>query len=117
MSHSTDLRSRIVNAVRYKGYTLRQAAETFEVSKSSVERYLRRYRQQDDLTPRTSSGRPSVLNEHRAWVVANLLNNDLTHEARCEAFFKHIGVRVSSATMCRWVRRLGNTRKKDLLRQ
>ncbi len=114
MSHSTELRRRIVNAVRYKGYTLRQAAETFEVSKSSVERYLSRH---DDLAPRTSSGRPSLLSEYQAWITENLLNNDLTHEARCETFFEYSGVRVSTATMCRWVRRLGNTRKKDLLRQ
>lgn len=114
MSHSTDLRRRIVKAVRQKGYTLRRAAEVFEVSKSSVERWLRRH---DDLTPRTSSGRPSVLNEHRSWVVENLLNNDLTHQARCDAFFEHSGVRVSTATMSRWVKRLGNTRKKDAVRQ
>ena len=117
MSHSSNLRRRIVNAVRYKGYTLRQATETFEVSKSSVERYLRRCRREGNLTPRVSPGRSSGLSEHRAWVTENLLDNDLTHEARCEAFFEYSGIRVSRATMSRWVKRLGNTRKKDLLRE
>jgi transposase len=109
-----DLRKRVVNAVQHKGYSLRRAAEVFEVGKSSIERWLRRH---DDLTPRTSSGRPGLLSEHRAWVTEKLLNNDLTHEARCDALFEHSGVRVSTATMSRWVKRLGNTRKKDAIRQ
>ena len=106
-----------MNAVAERRYTIRRAAETFEVSKSSVERWLRRYRREGDVTPRVSPGRPSGLSEHQAWVVENLLNNDLTHEARRDALFEHSGVRVSTATMCRWVKRLGNTRKKDAVRQ
>ena len=46
MSYSLDLRERVVNAVVKKHYTLKQTAEIFSVSKSSVERWLRRYRQQ-----------------------------------------------------------------------
>ena len=40
MSYSTDLRERIVDTVLNKGMTLQKTAETFNVSKSSVERYL-----------------------------------------------------------------------------
>ena len=78
MSYSTDLRERIVDTVLNKGMTLQKTAETFNVSKSSVERYLHRYRQQGDVTPQTSPGRPSALNEHRSWVEQHLINNDLT---------------------------------------
>ena len=87
------------------------------MSKSSVERYLKRYRREGDLTPHTSSERPSLQNEYQAWISEKLLDNDLTHEARCDAFFEHSGVHVSTATMSRWVKRLGSTRKKDLLRE
>ena len=115
MSYSLDLRERVVDAVVEKRYTLQRAAETFGVSKSSVERWLRRYRQQGDLSPRTSPGRPSALDKHQAWV-EQLLGNDFTHDKRCEALFTCSGIRISRATMSRWVKRLGNTRKKDALR-
>ena len=100
MSYSVNLRKRVVDAVLEKRCTVGRAAELFGVSKSSVERWLRRYRQ-GDLTPRTSPGRGSALNEHRTWVERNLLNNDLGHEKRCDAFCEHSGVRVSRATMSR----------------
>ncbi len=117
MAHSTDLRERIINAVTHKRYTLQKTADTFDVGTATISRYLRRYRQTGDLTPRTSPGRPSALNEHQAWVVQNLLNNDLTHDQRCDALQQKTGVRISQSTMSRWVKRLGSTRKKDDLRQ
>ncbi len=117
MAHSTDLRERIINAVIHKRYTLQKAADTFDVGAATVSRYLRRYRQTGDLTPRTSPGRPSALNEYQAWVEQSLISNDLTHDQRCDLLFDEIGVRISRATRCRWVQRLGSTRKKDDLRQ
>ena len=113
MAHSTDLRERIINAVIHKRYTLQKAADTFDVGAATVSRYLRRYRQTGDLTPRTSPGRPSALNEYQAWVEQSLISNDLTHDQRCDLLFDEIGVRISRATRCRWVQRLGSTRKKD----
>ena len=117
MAHSTDLRERIVNAVLHKRYPLHEAADTFDVGTATVSRYLRRYRQSGDLTPRTSPGRPSALHEHQAWVEQSLISNDLTHDQRCDLFLERTGVRISRATMCRWVQRLGSTRKKDDLRE
>ncbi len=117
MAHSTDLRERIINAVIHKRYTLQKAADTFDVGAATVSRYLRRYRQGGDLTPQTSPGRPSALVDHQAWVEQSLIGNDLTHDQRCDLLFDEIGVRISRATMCRWVQRLGSTRKKDDLRR
>ncbi len=117
MAHSTDLRERIINAVIHKRYTLQKAAHTFDVGAATVSRYLRRYRQTGNLTPRTSPGRPSALVDHQAWVEQSLIGNDLTHDQRCDLLFDEIGVRISRATMCRWVQRLGSTRKKDDLRR
>ncbi len=114
MAHSTDLRERIINAVIHKRYTLQKAADTFDVGAATVSRYLRRYRQGGDLTPRTSPGRPSALVDHQAWVEQSLIGNDLTHDQRCDLLFDEIGVRISRATMCRWVQRLGSTRKKTI---
>ena len=98
MAHSTDLRERIINAVIHKRYTLQKAADTFDVGAATVSRYLRRYRQTGDLTPRTSPGRPSALNEYQAWVEQSLISNDLTHDQRCDLLFDEIGnVRISRA--------------------
>ena len=117
MAHSTDLRERIINAVIHKRYTLQKAADTFDVGAATVSRYLRRYRQTGNLTPQTSPGRPSALVDHQAWVEQSLIGNDLTHDQRCDLLFDEIGVRIGRATMCRWVQRLGSTRKKDDLRR
>ena len=114
MAHSTDLRERIINAVIHKRYTLQKAADTFDVGAATVSRYLRRYRQTGNLTPQTSPGRPSALVDHQAWVEQSLIGNDLTHDQRCDLLFDEIGVRISRATMCRWVQRLGSTRKKTI---
>ena len=116
MAHSVDLRERIVNAVIDKRLTLQQAAETFDVGIATVVRYLRSYRADGDLTPRTSPGRPSALTEHQDYFERELLNTDLTLDARCDAFYERTGIRVSRATMSRWVQRLGTTRKKNALR-
>ena len=97
MAHSTDLRERIVNAVLHKRYTLHEAADTFDVGTATVSRYLRRYRQSGDLTPRTSPGRPSALHEHQAWVEQSLISNDLTHDQRCDLFLERTGVRIRCA--------------------
>ena len=117
MAHSTDLRERIINAVIHKRYALQKAADTFDVGAATVSRYLRRYRQTGNLTPQTSPGRPSALVDHQAWVEQSLIGNDLTHDQRCDLLFDEIGVRIGRATMCRWVQRLGSTRKKDDLRR
>ena len=114
MAHSTDLRERIINAVIHKRYTLQKAADTFDVGTATVSRYLRRYRQTGNLTPQTSPGRPSALVDHQAWVEQSLIGNDLTHDQRCDLLFDEIGVRIGRATMCRWVQRLGSTRKKTI---
>ena len=101
MAHSTDLRERIINAVLHKRYTLHEAADTFDVGTATVSRFLRRYRQSRDLTPRTSPGRPTALDEHQAWVEQNLINNDLTHDQRCDLFLERTGVRVVSDMFCK----------------
>lgn len=113
MAYSVDLRIRIVNAVLERSMTIAEAAETFEVGTATVERYLRRYRETNDLTPRTSPGRPSGLAERKE-LLARLLEekNDLRLEDRCKQWEETTGARVSTATMSRWIAKLEVTRKK-----
>lgn len=114
MAYSVDLRRRIVNAVRERRMTIPQAAKMFEVGTATVERYLRRYREKGDLTPRTSPGRPSKLADREELLREQLYQrNDLRLEDHCKEWAKATGERVSTATMSRWIRKVEVTRKKD----
>jgi transposase len=94
--------------------TIPKAAKTFEVGTATVERYLRRYRENEDLTPRTSPGRPSGLTKREELLREQLhQRNDLRLEDRCKQWEQATGDRVSTATMSRWVRKVNVTRKKD----
>lgn len=81
-----------------------------------MKRYLRRFREKGELTPRSSPGRPRLLNAaQEAWLKQQLeQNNDLTLKVRCDRLKESRGVVLSEATMCRVLKRLGVTRKKTL---
>lgn len=115
MAYSVDLRQRIVHAVLEQKLTLQQTADTFQVGVSTVQRYLKRQRQSGDLTAKTSPGRPSFLKAEHIELLRQQLkeHNDLTLEQRVEFHEQKTGVRVSPASMCRWVKKLNTTRKKD----
>ena len=114
MAYSKDLRERIVNTVLEHEMTIAKAAKTFQVGTATVERYLRRYRETGDLTPRTSPGRPSGLTEREDLLKQHLAQrNDLRLEDRCKQWEQATGECVSTATMSRWIRRINITRKKD----
>ena len=114
MSYSIDLRARIVHAVIHQRLSLSQAAETFSVGRATVERYVRQYRQKGNLTPRTSPGRPRLLNTEGEQQLRALLNekNDLKLEDRCRQWEEMTGTQISTATMSRWIKRVEVTRKK-----
>lgn len=91
-----------------------KAAKTFEVGTATVERYLRRHREGGELQARTPPGRPSGLSGQEDLLRQQFAQkNDLTLEDRCKQWEQVTGVRVSTATMSRWVRKVGVTRKKD----
>ncbi|MEP7290091.1 MAG: IS630 transposase-related protein [Chloroflexota bacterium] len=113
-SYSLDLRERIV-ASRHKGKSVKWIVETFQVSISSVKRYIR----QAALT-----GNVARLNQRRkqpqirgtyetqlAGQVARMA--DATLEAHIEEWERTTGMHVSRATMCRALQRIRQTRKKD----
>lgn len=113
MAYSEDLRMRVVSAVRERKMTIAETAKTFQVGSATVERYLRRYRETGDLTPRTSPGRPSGLAEREALLQQQLAQrNDLRLEDRCKVWEEATGMRVSTVTMSRWLRKVEVTRKK-----
>lgn len=113
-AYSVDLRERIVAAVR-RGMSKAQAARTFKVGATSVKRYVSLAQQGRSLEPGKAPGKESKLGESGM----RLLEEDLherptvTYENRARLLHRLLGIEVSKATICRAIRRLGYTRKKD----
>ena len=113
-AYSLDLREKIVAAVGH-GLSKAQAARTFGVGATSVKRYVTLAEQGKSLNPGKAPGKKSKLDES----AMKLLEEDLrsrpavTYKKGADLLYELLGVRVSKATICRMVGRLGYTRKKD----
>ena len=113
-AYSLDLREKIVAAVR-RGMSKAQTARTFGVGATSVKRYVKLAEEGKPLSPGKAPGRKGKLSGSGM----KLLEEDLharpavTYEKRADLLYELLGVRVSKATMCRTIGRLGYTRKKD----
>jgi transposase len=111
-AYSEDLRKKIVAAIE-RGMPKAQAARTFDVSLSSVKRYVRRVRQGESLTPKKSPGRTRIVDE-KAQV---LLKEDVKERpsatiSQRRRFLEHItGTDMSDSTVRRLMKRLGFSQK------
>jgi transposase len=112
--YSEDLRRRIVSAVE-RGMSKAQAARTFEVSLSSVKRYVEKADRGESLAPKKSPGSLPKLDEK----ARKLLQDDLEErpfaslQDRCDYIEEAVtGLSVSRSTVCRAIARIGSTRKK-----
>ena len=109
-----DLREKIVESVR-KGVPKAETARRFEVDRATVKRYCKQLDERGTLEPRKAPGKKPKLDEE----ATKLLLEDVkqrpwaTHSQRAEFLFAVVGVRVSEATVCRAVRRLRRSRKKE----
>jgi transposase len=65
MAYSVDLRKRVVAGVLEQRLSIFEAAKVFQVGSATVERYLRRFRESGELTPRISPGRPRLLDSEQ----------------------------------------------------
>ena len=117
-AYSKDLRLRVLQAVDH-GLPRRRIAELFEVSPSTIKRYVRRRRRGEDLQPKTSTGRRRRIlatSEQKRVLWSQLEENDeATLERHCELWEGKTGVRVSPSAMSRAIRhKLGWSYKKRL---
>ena len=115
-AYSKDLRLRVLSAVD-RGLPRGEISELFGVSGSTIKRWVKRKREEEDLEPRHSTGRrPHILAtaQQRRELWEQLEENDeATLEGHCELWEENRGVRVSLATMSRAIReKLGWTLKK-----
>jgi transposase len=109
-AYSIDLRQKILHACERRLGSQRALADLFGVSRSCVETLLRRHRLTGDIAPTPHAGgqRP------RLDAAANPLirrfvhdNTDVTVAELCARVADEMGVRVSLATRCRVLPRLG----------
>jgi len=116
-SYSLDLRQRIVQAYMAGEGSIREIAKRFLVSPTTVHQYLQLHKQKGSLLPKKCIvGRKPVVADKQLQLVENLLQNksDLTLTQLCTAFEKKTGIKVSSASMWRAIKKIDWTYKKRL---
>jgi len=106
-AYSKDLRLKVLSAVD-RSVPRKEIVDVFGVSLATIKRWLKRRRETGDVETKPLPGRPSVKGVAlREWLPAQLsANPDLTLAEHCEAFEDQRGMRVSTATMSRNIRRL-----------
>lgn len=113
-AYSEDLRQKIVQAVG-RGMTKSEAARVFDVSLSSVKRYVGASRQGRSLRPRKHPGsKPKTDERGKRLLEADVGARPAATLAQRREYLQRVaGVSVSESTISRLLRRLGFSRKKD----
>lgn len=112
-AYSEDLRTKIVAAVG-RGMPKIRAAHIFDVSLSSVKRYVSSARRGESLSPRKSSGRPSKIDGSTLKLLeADLQDRPQATIADRRGYLQEVtGNLFSEVTLRRLLKRLGYSRKK-----
>jgi transposase len=113
-AYSIDLRKKIVESVK-KGVPKSKTARRFGVDRATVKRHCKQLDERGTLEPRKAPGKAPKLDERaRKLLVEDLQERPwATHSQRAEFLFAVLGMGVSEATICRAVKRLSHSRKKD----
>jgi transposase len=111
--YSLDLRERVVKAVD-EGQSTEEVAIRYEIGERTVRRYLKRRKERGNLGANFSPGRPREIDKGQEMALLKQSEKypDATLEKHCERWEKSKKIKVSPATMCRSLQRLGQTRKK-----
>lgn len=113
-AYSLDLREKIVRAVDERVGSQGLVAQLFGVSRSFVEKLLRRRRRSGSVAPLPHAGGQGRKLRDTGVVLRRAVARqpDVLLGELCERVAAKPGVRVSVATMCRELQRLGLPRKK-----
>jgi transposase len=112
-AYSEDLRAKVLRAVD-QGYSREEIVKLLGVSLATIKRYLKQRRETGTVAPKAIPGRPpKKLGPLQAELVPQLqAHDDLGLEEQCRLWEQSHGVRVSTSTMSRAIKRVGWTRKK-----
>ena len=110
-----ELREKVVKAYEQGNTSIRKLAARFDVSKSFVERLLKRKQTTGDIQPLRQGGSlKSELNGYSNELIALVEKYpDSTLSEYCEYWGSMYGQWISPSTMCRGLKRLGLTKKKE----
>ena len=112
-AYSLDVRAKVLRAVD-QGYPRTEIVKLLGVSLATIKRYLKQRQETGEVAPKPIPGRPpKKLAPLQAELVAQLqAHDDVRLEDHCRLWEQTHGVRVSTATMSRAIKRVGWTRKK-----
>jgi len=112
--YSEDLRSRVVAAVS-RGVPRVEVVEQFMVSRATIKRWLKQWREQGDLAMKPVPGRPAVKTRGLAAALPERLatHADATLEEHWPWWQEVSGLEVSPSTMSRALTRSNWTREKN----
>ena len=113
-AYSIDLRERIIESVE-SGTPREDVAKTYLVSLPTIERYVRLKRETGKLESKPIVGRPSRKGAalHTGLSLQLQAHPDAYLEEHCRMWEERHGMKVSTATMSRAIKRLGWTPKKS----
>ncbi len=119
-AYSIDLRKKIVDAYQQTGSSFATIAERFNVARSTVGTYVKRFKNEETLSPkkRKIPGNPPKLHAAGSEYITTLLktNPDLNLEEMCRQFEAKFGYSLSIASMSRGLDKHRVTRKKKLFK-
>lgn len=117
-SISVDLRKRVIDAYLAGDGTYYGIAERFAVSRTSVNRWLKRYREKGNLDPSPhGGGTKAKIDADGLELLTKLVQErpDTTLKELAESYEKTRAVKVANCIICRALKRLGLTRKKKII--
>ena len=114
--YSVDLREKVVTAYQLGKGSIRQLADQFMISPNTVYGYIKKYRENQDLTPKKPGPkRPGKLEAYRAFIVQMVQNHqDWTVRQYREYLLTEAKVYVSVGGMCEFLKKEQLTLKKKL---
>ena len=112
--YSVDLRRKVVEAYFQGGNSIRKVAKLFSMSKDTVQSYIKKYRETQDLTPlKPGTKKVSKLEEHRDFILNMVQQHpDWTLNQYCDYLAEHRNVDASGSIMSRFLQKEEITLKK-----
>jgi putative transposase len=111
---SRELREAIVGAYNRSESTIAETAILFGISERTVNKYLRLERENGDLTPGKSTGRPGKITDVHDKTILKIVKSspDKTLSEYCDEFYERTGIIVGTTIMFRAFEKLNIRRKK-----
>jgi transposase len=114
-AYSQDLRERVITAVEAGKQSRRAIAETFEVSESTIDKWVKRWRETGSVAALPfAGGRQRTLKDSTAIIRTEVKRQpDVTLDELCERVVAQTGVSANRSMMSRELRLLALPRKKS----